>query len=86
MPCGPINTVEQAFADKQVQHRGMRVEMDHPVAGTVALAASPMRLSASPVSYRRPPPGLGEHTQDVLGDLLGLDAEALARLKAGKVI
>ncbi|MBK6637987.1 MAG: CoA transferase [Rhodocyclaceae bacterium] len=86
VPCGPINTVEQAFADKQVQHRGMRVEMDHPVAGTVALAASPMRLSASPVSYRRPPPGLGEHTQDVLGDLLGIDAGALARLKAGKVI
>jgi crotonobetainyl-CoA:carnitine CoA-transferase CaiB-like acyl-CoA transferase len=81
--CGPINTLEQVFADPQVVNRGMRLHMDHPaVPGQgMDLIANPVRLSATPVDYRRPPPVLGEHTASVLGEMLGLGAEALADLR-----
>ncbi|HCA65750.1 MAG TPA: CoA transferase, partial [Pseudomonas sp.] len=55
VPCGPINDLAQVFADPQVQHRGLSVEMPHPLAGRVPQVASPLRLSASPVAYRNPP-------------------------------
>ena len=58
MPCGPINNIDQVFEDPQVQHRGMRVEMQHP-RGEVALLASPMRFADTPVTYDVPPPLLG---------------------------
>ena len=58
VPCGPINNLAQVFDDEQVKARGVQIEMQHPVAGKVDLVGNPMRLSASPVSYRRPPPGL----------------------------
>ncbi|WP_338762641.1 CaiB/BaiF CoA-transferase family protein [Massilia sp. METH4] len=70
VPCGPINTVDKVFDDPQVQARGLRIEMPHPVAGTVPLVANPIRLSATPVAYHRPPPLLGEHTEEVLADWL----------------
>ncbi|QBE66072.1 CoA transferase [Pseudoduganella lutea] len=70
VPCGPINTLDKVFDDPQVQARGMRIEMPHPVAGTVPLVANPIRLSATPVTYDRPPPMLGEHTAEVLADWL----------------
>ncbi|GAA4321045.1 CaiB/BaiF CoA-transferase family protein [Pigmentiphaga soli] len=68
VPCGPINTLDRVFADPQVQARGMRVEVPHPLGVTVPLTANPIRLSDSPVAYRRPPPMLGEHTDEVLRD------------------
>jgi len=71
VPCGPVNTIEQVFADPQVYARALRVEVPHPEAGLVPLVANPMRLSATPVSYRLPPPGLGQHTDEVLADWLG---------------
>jgi len=71
VPCGPVNTIEQVFADPQVCARGLRVEVPHPESGVVPLVANPMRLSATPVSYRMPPPGLGQHTDEVLADWLG---------------
>jgi len=71
VPCGPINTLDKVFADPQVQARGMRVEMPHPHAEKVALVANPIRMSESPVQYRRPPPMLGEHTEEVLASWLG---------------
>ncbi len=74
------------FDDPQVKARGVRVEMPHPVAGKVATVANPMRSSGSPVSYRRPPPGLGEHTQNVMSEVLGLDADEIGRLRAAGVI
>jgi crotonobetainyl-CoA:carnitine CoA-transferase CaiB-like acyl-CoA transferase len=81
--CGPINTLEQVFADPHVVNRGMRLHMGHPAAAEAGmdLIANPVRLSATPVDYRRPPPLLGEHTDDVLGNLLGIGAEALADLR-----
>ncbi len=86
VPCGPINRIDQVFADPQVKARGLRVELPHPAAGTVPLVANPIRLSASPVEYRRAPPLLGQHTDEVLADWLGLAADELRRLKEQHVI
>lgn len=78
VPCGPINRIDQVFADPQVQARGLRIELAHALAGQVPLVASPIRLSASPVSYRHPPPLLGEHTDEVLAEWLGIGTAAQA--------
>ena len=84
VPCGPINDVAQVFADPQVQFRGLQVELPHALGGTVPQVASPIRLSATPVEYRRAPPLLGEHTLEVLTGVLGLsDAEVMALREAG---
>ena len=81
--CGPINTIEQAFADPQIEARGMRIEMPHPALGgdPAPLIASPIRMSATPASYRRAPPTLGQHTDEVLGELLGLGAAEIEALR-----
>jgi formyl-CoA transferase len=86
VPCGPINDIGQAFADPQVQARGMRVDLPHPAAGTVALVASPMRLSRTPPQYRRAPPTLGQHTDEVLTERLGYDKTRIAALRAAGII
>ncbi|HYE00464.1 MAG TPA: CoA transferase, partial [Alphaproteobacteria bacterium] len=86
VPCGPINTLDRVFADPQVEHRGLKVTVPHPTAGEVPLVASPMRFSATPVEYERAPPLLGEQTEDVLADLLGLDAAALDRLRGQGIV
>jgi len=70
VPCGPINRIDEVFADPQVVARGLRVELPHPVAGTVPGVANPIRLSATPVVYRSAPPVLGQHTEAVLADWL----------------
>lgn len=85
VPCGPINDLAEVFADPQVQARGMTVELPHPLADRVKLVASPMKLSATPVQYRRPPPLLGEHTDAVLLEA-GLDREEIAALRATGVL
>ena len=85
LPSGPVNTIDRVFADPQVLHREMRVSMAHP-AGDVPLIGSPLKLSATPVSYRRPPPTLGEHTDEVLRDLAGLDDDQRLALKKAGVI
>jgi crotonobetainyl-CoA:carnitine CoA-transferase CaiB-like acyl-CoA transferase len=83
IPAGPINGLDQVFADPQVQARGMTVALPHPLApDPVALIASPLKLSATPPAYRRAPPTLGQHTDAVLRDWLGLEAEEIARLGA----
>ncbi|CAM5572214.1 CoA transferase OS=Stutzerimonas stutzeri OX=316 GN=CXK95_05650 PE=3 SV=1 [Stutzerimonas stutzeri] len=86
VPCGPINDLAQVFADPQVQHRGLKVEMPHPLAGRVPQVASPLRLSASPVSYRRPPPLLGEHSAALLERLLQLQQAQIGALRDAGVI
>jgi crotonobetainyl-CoA:carnitine CoA-transferase CaiB-like acyl-CoA transferase len=86
IPCGPINNIEQVFADPQVQHRGMQLELDHPAAGKVAGVASPIRLSQTPIEYQQAPPMLGQHTDDVLSRLLALDAAAIAQLRNDGII
>ena len=74
--CGPINTLEQVFADPHVIARNMVVEMRHPTGEPVKVIANPVKLSATPPTYRSPPPVLGQHTTEVLGGLLGMDAAA----------
>jgi crotonobetainyl-CoA:carnitine CoA-transferase CaiB-like acyl-CoA transferase len=86
VPCGPINRIDEVFADPQVQSRGLRIEMPHPLAGTVPLVANPIRMSASPVSYRHAPPTLGQHTEQVLDEWLGLGAKRIDELRATRVI
>ncbi len=86
VPCGPINTLAQVFDDPQVRHRGMQVTLDHALAGQVALPASPMRLSVTPPQHRRAPPTLGQHTDEVLHEVLQLDAAQLTRLREGGAI
>ncbi len=87
--CGPINTLEQVFADPHVQARGVVVEMPHaslPDGGTVKVIANPVRLSETPADYRLPPPLLGQHTDEVLKQALGLDDAKLAELRGKGVI
>lgn len=86
VPCAPINDLSQVFADPQVVARGLRIELPHPIAGAVPQVASPIRLSVTPVSYRQAPPLLGEHTEQVLTDVLGLSCEQIAALRRNKVI
>lgn len=86
VPCGPINDIAQVFADPQIQARGMRITMQHPQAGEIPLVASPLRLSATPVRYRRPPPGLGEHTREVLAEWLQLGVAECDRLASAGVL
>lgn len=86
VPCGPINTLADVFADPQVQARGLKVTMPHPLAGSVPLVANPLRLSATPVEYRNPPPLLGEHTAQILNNTLGLSATQIEELRAAGVI
>ena len=86
--CGPINTIDQVFADPQVKSRGMEIEMDHPQTGNapVHLIASPIRMSATPASHRYAPPTLGQYTDEVMHELLGLDEKDLADLRRRGVI
>ncbi|MBM3390906.1 MAG: CoA transferase [Betaproteobacteria bacterium] len=86
VPCGPINRLDDVFADPQVRHRGLRIDLPHPAAGSVPLVASPLRLSASPVEHTAPPPLLGQHTNEILRDLLGLGEADLAQLRANGAI
>ncbi len=80
VPCGPINTIADVFADPQVQARGDRITMTHQVAGEIPLVASPIRLSATPVQYRAAPPVMGQDTRAVLGEMLGLPDDTIASM------
>jgi len=86
VPCGPINTLDQVFADPQVAARGMRLDLPHPLAGTVPQVGNPLKFSATPVGYDQPPPLLGEHTAAVLRERLGLSTDAIADLAARGVV
>ncbi|WP_159912360.1 CaiB/BaiF CoA-transferase family protein [Pantoea sp. 18069] len=86
VPSGPINGFEQVFADPQIVHREMLLQLPHASAGSVPQVANPVKFSATPVDYRRGPPVLGQHTDEVLRELLGLDSDAIAALHSGKVV
>jgi crotonobetainyl-CoA:carnitine CoA-transferase CaiB-like acyl-CoA transferase len=81
VPCGPINTLDRVFDHPQVLARGLRIEMPHAAAPAVPLVGNPIRLSESPVAYRRAPPVLGQHTDEVLEDWLKMDAGAVDTLR-----
>jgi crotonobetainyl-CoA:carnitine CoA-transferase CaiB-like acyl-CoA transferase len=80
--CGPINNLEQVFNDRQVVAREMVHTMRHSVNGgtSARLLANPIKMSATPVTYRHAPPLLGEHTAEVLSDILGLDDSEIEEL------
>ncbi|MEO9137042.1 MAG: CaiB/BaiF CoA-transferase family protein [Casimicrobiaceae bacterium] len=86
VPCGPINRLDQVFADPHVEARAMKLDLAHPLAGTVPQVRAPLRLSATPLSYALPPPLLGQHTASVLRERLGLDDTTLEGLVARGVI
>jgi crotonobetainyl-CoA:carnitine CoA-transferase CaiB-like acyl-CoA transferase len=85
VPCGPINRIDQVFADPQAIARGLTVSMAHAT-GPLDLVASPLKLARTPPGYRLPPPLLGEHTDEVLLEVLGLEANAVQELRGKNVI
>jgi crotonobetainyl-CoA:carnitine CoA-transferase CaiB-like acyl-CoA transferase len=83
---GPINDVAQVFDEPQVKARGVKIELDHPVAGRLPLVASPMRFSGTPLEHKLAPPVLGQHTDEVLREVLRMSESQIAGLRAGGVI
>lgn len=81
VPAGSVNTVAEAFDEPQLVHRGIRLDLPHPTAGTAPGVANPIRFSESPVEYRSAPPLLGQHTDEVLAEVLGLDVVRLEQLR-----
>ena len=86
VPVGPVQDIAQVAADPQIAHRGMFVELDHPALGPTMFTGNPMKLSRTPGGPPRLPPNLGEHSAEVLAELLGLSGEQLADLLADQVI
>ncbi len=86
IPAGPINSVLEALSSDQTKARDMVVDVEHPTVGALPLLGIPFRMFATPPAVRRPPPLLGEHTDEVLEDLLGLDGSARDRLAAAGAI
>jgi crotonobetainyl-CoA:carnitine CoA-transferase CaiB-like acyl-CoA transferase len=86
IPCGPIHTLDKVFGEPQVAARGMLVTLEHPTIGDLPLVGSPLKFSGTPVEYRLPPPRLGEHTREILGELLGYSEGEIETLRTGGVI
>jgi crotonobetainyl-CoA:carnitine CoA-transferase CaiB-like acyl-CoA transferase len=86
VPNGPINNLAQVFEEPQVRARGIRLELQHGAGAKLPMVASPMRFSATPIEYRLAPPLLGEHTDDVLSELLGKKPDELDKLRSAGVI
>jgi formyl-CoA transferase len=81
IPCGPVNDMQHLFADQQVRHRNMVVEVPHPTIGSLHLGGIPIKYSDTPATIRLHPPLLGEHTDEVLTDVLGYAPESIEALK-----
>lgn len=81
VPAGPINDIAQTFEHPQVRHRKMKLDLPHPLAGTVPSVANPIKFSETPIEYKSAPPLLGQHTQDILSTLGGLSDAEIAALK-----
>ena len=86
IPSGPINRYPEVFADPQVVHRGMAQRLSHPQACEVTLCASPIRFDGPDPAPPRAPPTIGQHTDEILGDVLGLDDAAIAALRSQRVV
>jgi crotonobetainyl-CoA:carnitine CoA-transferase CaiB-like acyl-CoA transferase len=86
VPVGPINTLDEVFKDPQVLHRGMLVEVDHPTAGRIKIVGIPVKYSNTKPAIRLPPPTLGQHTDQILSELLKYTPAQLDQLRAQKVI
>jgi len=86
IPCGKINSVAQAFDDPQTAARAMIETIEHPTVGALKMLGIPFKFSDTACSVRRPPPSLGEHSEEILAGELGLDDKAIAELRREKVI
>jgi CoA:oxalate CoA-transferase len=86
IPCGPINTIDKVVQQPQIQAREMIVEVEHKSAGKVKMAGVPIKLSDTPGKVESPAPDLGEHTSEVLSELLGLSDEEITKLRKDDVI
>jgi crotonobetainyl-CoA:carnitine CoA-transferase CaiB-like acyl-CoA transferase len=86
VPNGPINSIAEAFEEEQVKARGVRFDLPHPLGGTAPMIATPMKFSATPAKQDVPPPTLGQHTAEILGERLGYSAEKIAQMRAAGVL
>ncbi|MEP3672242.1 MAG: CaiB/BaiF CoA-transferase family protein [Hyphomicrobiales bacterium] len=88
VPCGPVNNLEEVFNDPQIKHREMEITMGHATADekAVHLIGNPIKMSDTPVTYRHPPPRVGEHSAEILTELIGLDDNDIERLTADGTI
>ncbi|HEX7642446.1 MAG TPA: CaiB/BaiF CoA-transferase family protein [Burkholderiaceae bacterium] len=86
VPCGPINNLDDVYVNPQVMAREMRADLPHPCGAPVKLVQSPMKLSGTPTRCDMPPPTLGQHTEEVLDELLGQSAEDIAALRAKGIV
>jgi crotonobetainyl-CoA:carnitine CoA-transferase CaiB-like acyl-CoA transferase len=86
VPCGLVNAIDEVFAHPQVVHRGLRIDLPHALGVPSPTIANPMRFSATPVGYDRPPPMLGQHTREVLTRVLGMRPADIDTLTAEGVI
>lgn len=86
VPSGPIHDFRQVFDDPQIRHRGLVKTLPHPLSGTLDVVGNPLNFSETPIAYDRPPPLLGEHTAEVLRELLGLDEAEILGLAQRRVI
>lgn len=86
IPCGPINTIDRVLADPQIQAREMVVELEHPVAGRIKVPGIPIKLSDTPCKIEQSAPLLGQHTEKILQEFLGLTSEQMDELRTQKII
>jgi len=86
VPCGPVNSIAQTFANPQVMHRQMRIDLPHPLSGSVPSVANPIKFSDTPIQYRNAPPTLGQHSHEVLQQDVGLSDEDIEVLKTKQII
>ena len=86
VPVSPVNGVDEVFVNPQVQHRGLRVTVEHPVSGTVDLLRNPIRMSETPIVAYGSPPTLGQHSHEILGKVLGRTPEEIRYLEQAGVV
>jgi len=86
VPCGPLNNMAQVFDHPQVKARGMQIDLEHPLAQTVPQVASPIKIVGEELVYQGSPPTLGQHSNDILKNLLGMSPEKITDLEEKKII
>jgi crotonobetainyl-CoA:carnitine CoA-transferase CaiB-like acyl-CoA transferase len=86
LPCGPINTIPEVFEHPQAEARGLTLELDHPTAGRIRIPGFPYEFSNTPARMQLPPPLLGQHTEEVLEDVLGFSKGEVARLREDEIV
>ncbi len=86
VPCGPVNTLEQVFSDPQVQAREMQVALQHEKMGDVPGVGNPIQMGLTPITYRSAPPTLGQHTEEILGEVMGFAGAEIKELVARGIV